>query len=163
MSLNRAQWHVISWLPLLHSQWCFQHFFVFLEPLIFPSLLSLSADNLVSNFKEKMWSIIKKLHQLSTNFQPWQRFLLLWLMPLLTGWSIFILFLGSHISFYFGLSLLISFHSSNISHIKKQKQKPLYKPFLSSSWHISLPRFMVRMSRTLTCLYILPLLIPEPK
>lgn len=61
MSLNRAQWHVISWLPLLYSQWCFQHFFVFLEPLIFPSLLSLSADNLVSNFKEKMWSIIKKL------------------------------------------------------------------------------------------------------
>lgn len=54
MFLNRAQWHFISWLPLLHSQWCFQHCFVFLEPLIFPSPPSLSADNLVSNFKEKM-------------------------------------------------------------------------------------------------------------
>ena len=53
-SLNRAQWLFISWLPLLHSQWCFQHFFMFLEPLIFPSPPSLSADNLVSNFKEKM-------------------------------------------------------------------------------------------------------------
>ena len=111
MSLNRAQLHFyVSLVGSLHClpSWYFQHFSMFLEPLIFPSPL-LSTDNLVSNFKERMWAIIKKLCQQCAIFQLWQYFLLSVINAATHGLE------HSYLSFHFILSILISFHSSSIS------------------------------------------------
>lgn len=123
--------------------WCFQHFFVFLEPLIFPSP-SLSADNLVSNFKEKMSAIIKKLCQLSTNVPLWQCFLLPWLMPLPMVWSIFIIF--SSISSFFLLWSLLIDQFSQLKYFS-YKKKPYIQTFFQSpsTWHIPLLCFLIRI------------------
>lgn len=121
MSLYRAQLHFcVSLVGSLHCVpwWYFPHFSMFLEPLIFPSSPLLSTGNLVSNFKERMWAIIKpslKLCQQCAIFQLWQYFLLSVINAATHGLE------HSYLSFHFILSLLISFHCSNISQLKKKK------------------------------------------
>lgn len=104
VSLSRTQRHFISWCSLLRSTVVLST--LLRVPWTSDLPFSLSADNLVSDFKEKMSAIIKKLCQLSTNFPLWQCFLLPWLMPLPMVWSIFIIF-SSISSFFLLWSLLI--------------------------------------------------------
>ena len=61
MSLDRVQPYFcfLRWLPPMYSRVVLQLFYIFFEPLILPSPPS-SRDSLVSNFREKMWAIIKK-------------------------------------------------------------------------------------------------------
>lgn len=62
MSLDRVQPYFcfLRWLPPIYSRVVLQLICMFFEPLILPFPPS-SRDNLVSNFREKMWAIIKKL------------------------------------------------------------------------------------------------------
>ena len=62
MSLDRVQPYFCfhGWLLPMYSRLVLQLFYMLFEPLIIPSPASF-RDNLVSNFREKMWAIMKKL------------------------------------------------------------------------------------------------------